>query len=301
MAVAYTWCLFSARRDDLQMIYNAGFRGVRPNYPDDCPPNSPEYARTDNYLTARQYAEAARGIGFQKVVYEFNLRWMREVYGPDINAVKAEITRHVEEMSGLSGIHCHPYLDEPEGWAVDPNAPPAICGQTFPVYDTQLKAYYNELVRHVRDEALRFQKITYIATSIQDIVCCCDPLNQPCENIPLSCRQRWASYEFNNLVGHLMLTNYLTPSDMSKVMRATALNYSQHIQELINFYDVLYPPCRGACEVQQIVDHIRLNGGHSGGETWFYQGGKITTDAQQQWQKVLEAIAIVSGQPGQPV
>ena len=96
-----------------------------------------------------------------------------------------------------------------------------------------------------------------------------------------------------------MLTNYLIPTDMSKVMRATALKYSQHIQELINFYDVVEPPCKGACEVQQIVDHIRLNGGHSGGETWFYQGGMITSDpvAQQQWAKVLQAIAIVTGQP----
>jgi len=94
-----------------------------------------------------------------------------------------------------------------------------------------------------------------------------------------------------------MLTNYLLPTDMSKVMRAAANNYALNIQELINFYDKLYPPCKGACEVQQIVDHIRLNGGYSAGETWFYQGGMITSDpiAQQQWQKVLQAINIVSG------
>jgi len=99
---------------------------------------------------------------------------MRTNFGPDINAVKAEITRHVEELSGLNGISCHPYLDEPEGWALR-NQPG--CGQPpLPVYDTQLKAYYNELIRHVRDEALRFQKVIYIATGIQDIVCCCNPL-----------------------------------------------------------------------------------------------------------------------------
>jgi len=56
MAVTYTWCLFSARREDLQTIFDAGFTGVRPNYPDDCPsgllPDHPN--KTDNYATARQ-------------------------------------------------------------------------------------------------------------------------------------------------------------------------------------------------------------------------------------------------------
>jgi len=152
MAVTYTWCLFSARRDDLQTIYNAGFRSVRPNYPNDCPPDSPSYAQTDNYLTARQYAEVARSIGFEKVVYDLNLPWMRGEYGPDINAVKAEITRHVESLSGLSGISCHPYLDEPEGYQnmflnpYNPNDPnSAICDadappNRWPRYDTTLKA-----------------------------------------------------------------------------------------------------------------------------------------------------------------
>jgi hypothetical protein len=77
---------------------------------------------------------------------------------------------------------------------------------------------------------------------------------------------------------------------MTEIMRAAALNYNQHIQQLINFYDLTYG-CRGACEVQDIFNQIHLNRQYSGAETWFYQGGRITAEAQQQWQKLLEAIA----------
>jgi len=292
MPVEFFWGLFSARREDLEIIYNAGFRAVRPNYPDDVPSPQPSSgnSQTDNYQTTRDYVIRARDIGFQKVIYGLNLPWMREEFGPDIQDVKDEITAHIDSISGVQGINCTPYVDEPETWVyADPQNPPVCDSSTTPQYN-QLIGYYKELIQHIKQEAADHYQATHVATFIPDVVCCCDPMNQVCDDIPISCREKWASYEFNNCVDRLILTNYRDVSDMTEIMRAAALNYNQHIQQLINFYDLTHG-CRGACEVQDIFNQIHLNRQYSGAETWFYQGGRITAEAQQQWQKLLQAIA----------
>jgi len=217
-----------------------------------------------------------------------------------MQAVKAEISRHVGEMSQITGIGCYPYIDEPETWTDFQNAPcarpPNPPGTKN--YDQALLDRYSELISYIQNEALAHNSYLIIATSVNDLVCCCDPFHENCSQVPDWCRGNWSSYYYNGLVLFLKLTNYLTAQQMSVIMSTARSNYpNQNVEELINFFD--RTAARTSPSVDELKAHITLNSQYTGGESWFYAGDTISgicpsksgdSSSQVQWARLLQAV-----------
>jgi len=120
--------LWGVRREDFSTVYNAGFRAVRPPYP-----NSGSIYTKDNYDSTAAYARAAKNAGFTKLVFDcglkgFYMEYCRAKHDPahpaktrwgidtTLAAIWNAVRVHMDSVFNAgNGMLCYPYIDEPDG------------------------------------------------------------------------------------------------------------------------------------------------------------------------------------------
>ena len=303
------WGLWSVRREDLADVYCAGFDGVRPAYGTD-----------DNYATTHEYAQAAETIGFKKLIFDAGLRWNWGIYGGNVSAITSAITTHFQQIkNNVQTIACYPYFDEIDlfGRRYEPDI--GIQGCHDDTYNPSTGRYdfdreynpdfgniltecsdvqsANAIVSHAAAEASRILGTSLIMATVPlDIIYACDVTSFPCTNIPVSQRDNWPAYHYNQHAPILMSSAYDTPTTMSNLLNAMGYNYAgKQISQIINFFDSEHG-CRNGCSVNDIKNQINVNANFTS-EHWFYEGRWVNTsltvngvNSLTQWQNLLQAI-----------
>jgi hypothetical protein len=305
--------LWGVLRADLHVVFDAGFRGVRP-------PHGPD---PDNYFSASSYAAEADAQGFTMLIYDSGLQYFYEglryyrmtgTRHPDYPAadttlewIMRESEFHFDAMNQPRyRIQCHPYLDEPEGigefgakivggvilWEDYPAGHP---GSDAWEYDVVRE--FAGLIRHLRSYAERRGRKLLIATTTPEIGHECDFVHVECSRIPSASLRRHPSYYYNTNGSELMSSYYETIGFMSKGLAAIQSNYGLPVGEIINFFDSRYG-CRSGCTQRDIFDHVAVNRKYSAWN-WFFQGDYLSTDytpvgtnvlSTTQWSMLVAAL-----------
>lgn len=345
------WGLWSVRRSDIQQVWNEGFDMVRPTYPvgdafepgrsgswQDQQGNTHYYDKTDNYATALSYAQLAQSIGFTKLIYDSGLiylyteyrRWVQNNNYPtpytSIQAIQAEIDRHFGEMSALSGIDCHPYIDEPDLfgqetlivdgqvlwydyiYSTDDLRQLSIsASQSFDVWNNERIPGFKSIVDYAKNKANSLGKQLIVASAVPDIERAYFLFSgqEDYNTLSVARKNDFPTYYYNNAVDRIMSSLYKNASAMANIIPAINSNYGNRFySQLINFFDIILGGTQSGTSVQDIIDQINTNSPYSGSENWFYQGDCISlnvtvngVNSQTQWNNLIQAIRSFGTQP----
>lgn len=271
------------------MVYDAGFRGVRP-------PHGPDQ---DNYAFAVEYAGAADSIGFTTLLYDAGLQYFYQGYryykltgqicpgypadDTSLAWIRNEVELHFDKMNAMrTHVRCSPYVDEPEGvgegavsiggvelWENFPAAHPGA-----DAWDYDVVREFAGLVMHLRAYAEKHGRALFIATTTPEIGHECDFVHVDCARIPLALLAKHPSYYYNIHATALLSSYYAEPEFMRKGLAALSSNYSRPVGQIINFFDERYG-CRNGCTQQAIADQVAVNRNYSHWH-WFFHGDYVS-------------------------
>jgi hypothetical protein len=229
-------------------------------------------------------------------------------------------------MSSVTGIACHPYIDEPDLFGQEMLVEggdviwydyiystdqlrqlPIAESQNFDVWSNERVQGFKALVDYAKIRGNSYGKQLIIATPVPDIerAYYYSSAQEDYRNLTVARKNDFPEYYYNNAVDKLMGILYKSAADLANIIPAINSNYGNKFSsQLINFFDLILGGTQSGASVQDIINQINTNSPHSAGDNWFYQGDCISlnvtingVNSQTQWNNLIQAIRSFGTQP----